>query len=145
MSGYRKRLTERGKLTNWGQQREGHVRTRKETDRARCAHVLEMAKEGACQGTERNRPSEAHSRSRDGKGRGLSGHGKKQTERGALTFWRWQRKGLVRAWKKTDRARRAHVLEMAKEGACQGTERNRPSEARSRPGDGKGRDRRAHV
>jgi hypothetical protein len=64
---------------------KGLVRVRKETDRARHTHVLETAEGGACQGTERNRPSEVNSRPEYGRGRDLLGHIKKQTERDALT------------------------------------------------------------
>jgi hypothetical protein len=61
-SGHRKSATERGELTNWRSHREGYVRTRKENDRARGTYVLET-------------PS----------GRNMSGEGKNETERGALT------------------------------------------------------------
>ena len=54
LSGYGKKQTERGILTNWRQQSEQLVRTR-----------------------ERNRPRDAHSRPGDGRGSDLSGHGKK--------------------------------------------------------------------
>ena len=52
----------------------------------------------------------------------------KLTEQGALTLWRWQREGLVRTQKETDRARRTNHLETAEGGTSQDTERNRPSE-----------------
>ena len=91
----------------------------KDTDRGRCTHFLKMAEGGTCQDTERNRPSKAHSRSRDGRGRDLSGQGKKKTERGALTYWRYQREGLVSTRKETNRARYTHKLETAEGGASQ--------------------------
>ena len=112
MSGHGKRPTEKGTFTNWRRQREGLVRTQKETVRAGGTHVLETAEGETCQDMERNRPSEAHSLSGDGRGRDLSEHGKNPTERGTLTLWRRQ--------------------------TCQGTERNRPGEAHSLPGDGRG-------
>ena len=95
MSGHGKEPTERGALTSWRQQRKRLVRTRRETDRARPTHNLETVEGGICQDTERKRLSEAHSRSRDGRGRDLLGHGKKLTEQGALTNWRQQRERLV--------------------------------------------------
>ena len=65
--------------------------------------------------------TEAHSLSGDVRGRNLSAHGKKSTDRGALTSWRRQR-----------------------EGTCQATERNRPTEAHSLSGDGRGMDLSGH-
>ena len=140
MSGQGKKLTDRGGLTLWRRQREGLVRTRKETDRPRRTHQLETAERGTCQDTERNRPTEAHSQTGDGRGKDLSGHGKKLTDRGGLTSWRRQREGLVRTRKETNRLRRTHILETAERGTCQDIERNRPTEAHSQPGDGRGRD-----
>ena len=67
---------------------KGLVRTRKETDRARDAYFLETT-EGGLVGTRKERPGEEHSRPGDGKGNDLSGQGKKATERGALTLWKW--------------------------------------------------------
>jgi hypothetical protein len=93
-----------------------------------------------CQDTQGNRPTEAHSCSGDGRGRDLSGYARKQTDRGALTSWRRQREGLVRTRKETDRPRRTHVLETAEGGTCQDTQGNRPTEAHSQTGDGRGRD-----
>jgi hypothetical protein len=48
---------------------------------------------------EGTRPSEEHSLSGDGRGRDKSGHGKKETERGALTDLRRQRERPVRTRK----------------------------------------------
>jgi len=73
----RKEATKQGTLTNWRPQREGLVRTRKESDQARRTHSLETAEGGTCQ---------------DMKG--------------------------------SDRARHAHILETAEGGTCQDTERN---------------------
>jgi hypothetical protein len=71
-----------------------------------------MAEGGAYQDTERSGPSEADSRSEDGRGRDLSEYRKKLTEHGALTSWRRQREGLVRPQKETERARGigTHIL-----------------------------------
>ena len=187
LSGHGKKPTERGTLTLWGRQREGLLRTRKETNRAMRTHVLETAEGGICQDTDRNRQSGAHSHPGDSRGRDLSGHiketnrarhthkletaegetcqdternqrseahslpgygtvgdlsghGKKPTEQGALTSWRWQREGLVRTRQETNRAGHTHQLETAEEEICQDTERNRPSKAHSLSGDGKGKD-----
>ena len=116
-SGRVKKPTERSALTNWRPHREGHVRTRKETDRARRTHLLEIAQ------------------------RAKSGHGKKPTERGPLTYWRPHREGQVRTRKETDRARHTHKLETAQGGTSQNTERNRQSDVHSRSGDRTERDK----
>ena len=123
-----------------------------------------MAEGGTCQEMERNRQTEAHSRSGDSRRTDLSGHGKKPTDRGVLTSWRWQREGghgkkqsergaltvcrrqregLVRTRKEIDRPRRTHILETAEGGTCQGKE-NRPAEAHSRSVDGRERDLSGH-
>ena len=167
LSGHRKRSTDRGALTNWRRQREGLVRTQKKTARSRHTHSLETASGGTCQDTERDRPTEAHSPTGDGRGSDLSGHRKKSTDRGALTSWRRQTEGLVRTQKEidrprrthfletasggtcqgteeTDRARRTHKLETASGGTCQVTERNRPTEVHSLTEDDRGRDLSRH-
>ena len=115
MSRHRKKPTEQGTLTYWRQQREGLVRTQKETDRARHTDVLKTAEGGTCQYTERNRPSETHSHTGDSRGRSLSGYGKKPTKRGSLTSWRRQMEGFIRTRKGTDLARGmgTHKLENA--------------------------------
>ena len=110
-------------LTLWRRQREGLVRTRKEINRPRRTHTLEMVEGGTCQDTERNRPKDAHSRTEDGRGRDLSGDGKKPTDRGTLTSWRRQRGELVRTRKETDRPRHTHSLETAEGGTCQDMEK----------------------
>ena len=138
MSGHARKPTDQGALTLWRRQREGHVRTHKETDRPKRTHFLETAEGGTCQDTQGNQLTEAHSRPGDGRGRHLSGHTRKPTDRGSLTSWRRQREALVRTCKETDRPRRTHKLETAEGGTCQGTQENRPTEAHSRPGDGRG-------
>ena len=95
-------------------------------------------------GHDGNRPTEGRSPTGDDRARDLSGHEKKATERGALTSWRWQRKGLIRTWKESDRARRTHFLEMAEGRTCQDTEINQPSEGYSRSGDSRGSDLSRH-
>ena len=74
----------------------------------------------------------------------MLGHGKEPTERGELTFWRWQRERLVRTRKEINRASGTHVLETAEGGTCQDTERNRPSEGYSLPGNGRERNLLGH-
>ena len=84
--------------TEWGatcQNTEGK-RPRKGT------HFLETAERGTCHDTYRRSLSEGNSLAGDGRGRVLSEHRKKPTERGVLTFWIWQREGLVRVLKQTD-------------------------------------------
>ena len=144
MSAHREKPTERGALTSWRHQREGLVSTQEDTDRARLTHTLETAEGRTCQDRERNRPNEVHSLPGDGKGRSLSVHGKKLTERGILTNWKWQREVLVKAQKETDQARRTYSLETGEGGTCQDTERNRPSKAHSPSGDSRGEDLSGH-
>jgi hypothetical protein len=92
--------------------REGQVRTRKEIDRASGTHSLKTAEGGTSQDTtERNRLRERHSLPGDHRGRDKSGHGKKLTERGALTPWRPQKEEQVRTRKETGQARGTHSLE----------------------------------
>ena len=121
---------------------EGLIRTWKESDRPRRTHKLETVDGGICQDMERNRWCEAHSPTGDGRGgncqdiekipqteayslpkdgieRDLSRHGQYPTEQDTLTPWRRHREGLVRAWKKIGREKRAHSLEMAEGGTCQ--------------------------
>ena len=139
LSGHGKKSTDRGALTCWSRQREVLVRTREKTDLLRCTHSLDTAEGGTCQDTEINEPTKVHSHSGDGRGRNLSRHGNRPTERGPLTSWRRQREGLVKTQKQTDRPRPTHTLEMAGGGTCQDTETNRPTEAHSPTGDGRGR------
>ena len=140
LSGHGKKPTERGALTLWRRQSESLVGTRKEANRARGTHSLETAEGRTCQDMERNHPSDAHSLPVDGRGRDLSGQGKKPTDRGALTPWTWQREGLVGTRKETNRARGTHSLETAEGRTCQDMERNPPSDVHSLPVDGRGRD-----
>ena len=68
-------MTKRGAFTNWKSQREGQVRTQKERDRARGAHVLETTEGGTSQAGHRKEvPSEGRSRPGDHRGRDKSGH-----------------------------------------------------------------------
>ena len=99
LSGRGKKPTERSALTSWRQHREGLVRTWKETDRPRRTHCLETAGGGTCQEMERNQLGEADSLPGDGRGKDLSGDGKKPTDRGALTLWRRHWEGHIRARK----------------------------------------------
>ena len=97
-------------------------------------------------GQGKTRPSKAHSLPGGGRGRNLSGNRKKPTDRGTLTNWRWQREELVRTQKETDRPRHTYGLETteAEGGMYQNTERNRPREAHSLSGDGRGKDFSGH-
>src|SRR5438874_1365828 len=69
---------------------------------------------------ERKRQREGHSLTGDSRGRDLSEHGKKATERGALTFWRWQRV------------------------TCRDTEKKQSSKQHSLSGDHRGKDLSGH-
>ena len=64
-------------------------------------HSLEIVEEGTCE-EEKTRPGEGHLLSGDSGGRDLPDQGEEATERGALTSWRRQRKGLVRTKKGSD-------------------------------------------
>ena len=58
---------------------------------------LEILEGGISQDMERKQLGKGHSRSRDGRERDKSGHGKKATEQEKLTlFWGWQRGKQVR-------------------------------------------------
>jgi len=87
-----------------GDQREGLVRTWKETDKVKGTHslALETSEGGSCQDMERKQLNKVHPHSEDHRARDLSGHRKKATEQGALTSWRPQREGLVRTWKESN-------------------------------------------
>ena len=62
-----------------------------------------------------------------------------------LTSWRQQMKGLVRTRKEIDGAlRHTHKLETTEGGTYQDTERNRPNEAYSHPGNGRRRNLSGH-
>ena len=69
---------------------------------------------------------------------------RKETDRGTLTNWRWQRDRCVRTRKETDRPRRTHQLETTEGGTCQDTQTNRPTEAHSPTGNGRRRDLSGH-
>ena len=146
----------------------GIVRTPKESDRQMPTHELETADRGTCQDTERIRLTEAHSLPGDGRQRDLSGYRKNSTDRGPLTSWRRQMKGLVRTlkesdrprpltnWrrqteglvrtpKESDRPRPTHFLEMVEGGIVRTPkEYDRPTEVYSPPGDDRGRDLSRH-
>ena len=66
-------------------QRRGHI-NRPERKGRRRTHKLKGAEEGTCEDNEGTRVHERHSPSGDGKGRDLSGKGKKKTEKGELTL-----------------------------------------------------------
>ena len=106
----------------------------------RRTHVLETAEGGTCQDTQGKRPTEAHSRSGDGRGRDLSGHVGKPTDRGALTNWRQQREGLVRTRKETDRGaltnwrRQREGLVRTRKESCQVRGAHALKSAERRPG-----------
>src|SRR5205807_1458902 len=110
----------------------------KEADQTMGTCQLEMAEGGTCRDTERSRLSKRNSLPRNGKGRDLSGHGKKLTKREALTSWRWQREGLVRTRKENNEGRGTHKLEMAEGWTCHDTERNQPIEGSSPTGAAEG-------
>jgi hypothetical protein len=93
---------------------------------------------------ERHWPSEGHSQAGDRIGRDKSEHEKEPTDRRVLTVWRLDREEKVRIRKETDRARGTHQLETRSRGTSQDTERNRPSEGHSLPGDRIERDKSGH-
>ena len=118
------------------------MRTRKKSTEGR---TLTLWRHGAtCEDTETNRPRKGHAQPGDGRGSDLLGHGNKSTEGRTLTSWRRQRERLVRTRKQIDRGKDTHKLETAEGATCQDTERNRPREGHSRPGDGRGSDLSGH-
>ena len=113
------------------------------------------------------RPTEAHSRTGDGRQRDLSGprinktnrgpltnwrrqtedlsgHPNNPTDRGPLTVWRRQTERLVRTSKQPNRPRPTHELETADRATSQDTETIRPTEAHSHSGDGRQSDLSEH-
>ena len=144
LSGHRNNPTNRGPLTSCRRQTERLVRTLKQSDQPRPAHFLETADRATCQDTETIRPTEAHSLSGDGRQSDLSGHRINKTNRGPLTSWRRQTERLVRTPKEFDQPRPTHSLETADRATCQDTERIRPIEAHSHPGDGRQSDLSGH-
>src|SRR6266850_2131499 len=141
---HEKNLTKKGSLTDWRVQMDGQVRTWKESDQARGTHRLESADGQTSQDTERIRPSKGHSQTGERRWMDKSGHGKNPTERGALTPWRAQTDRQVRTWKESNRARGTHKLESADGQTSQDTERIRPSEGHSRPGERRWTDKSGH-
>ena len=101
-SGHRKNVTEQGALTSWRPQREGQVRTQKESDQARGTHILETTEGGTSQDMERKQLSKGHSHPGDHRRRDKSACRKKVTEKGALTFWRPQREAQVSTQNRSD-------------------------------------------
>jgi hypothetical protein len=68
-----------------------------------------------------------------------SGHGKKASERGALTTWRSQSDGQVRTSQESERARSTHVLESAERWTSEDTKKNeRASKGYSLAGERRG-------
>ena len=59
------------------------------------------------------------------------GHGRKVNEQGTLTFWRAYRKGEVRTWEESERARGTHFLKSASGSISEDTKRKRTSEGHS--------------
>jgi len=161
-SGHRYKPSKQGGLTNWRSQRERQVRTQKQTEQARGTHHLEIAKGGTSDDTEANQASEGHSLPRESRTRnrlghrnnrvsegnslprerrrGMSGHGNKPSERGALTSWRAQ-EGQVKTRKQTEKTRGTHELESAGRGTSKDTETNQMSKGHSRTGGHRGRDK----
>ena len=78
-------------------------------------------KRGADQQTRKKNQRRKHSQTEECRGRDLSGHARKPTDRGT------------------------HVLETAEGGACQDMQGNRPTEVHSRSGDNRGRNLSGHA
>ena len=74
LSGHGKKPTSRGTLTPCRQQREGLVRTQKETDQARGTHKLETVEGGTFQDKGKNRRSQGYSLPGKHKDKFRSGH-----------------------------------------------------------------------
>ena len=91
----------------------------------RGTHFLETTERETSQDMERKGSSEEHSPTVDPRGRDLSIHGIKATERRVLTSWRPQREGQVRTRKGSVLARCTHSLETVEGETSQGMERKR--------------------
>ena len=115
------------------------------------------------------RPTYTYSQTRDGGGKHLSGYGKTQTDRRALTSWRRQREAPVSTRKESYRPTRTHQLEtrgrhLSEHGKnptsrraltdwrrqreahkYQNMERVRPTDVHSHPGDDRGRHLLGHI
>ena len=100
MSRQGKKLSERGALTGWIQQREAFVRTRKGSDRAGVTHSLETTERGTCQDKGRKWLSKEHSQTGDSTVRVFSGHGRETTESEGYSLTRDGRGSLSRQGKK---------------------------------------------
>jgi hypothetical protein len=61
---------------------------RKETNKSRHTHFLQMVEGGTCKDMKRTRLSDVNSQSGDSRERDWSGQGKKPNERVKLTNWR---------------------------------------------------------
>ena len=143
-SGHRKEQSDRGALTSWRVQIDGQVRTQKGTERPRGTHILESADRWTSQDTERNRATEGHSQTGECRLMDKSGHGKEQSDRGALTTWRVQIDGQVRTRKGTEGPGGTHQLESADRWTSQDTERNRATEGHSLSGECRSMDKLGH-
>ena len=99
------RVSERGELTTWRWNEEELVRIQKVSNPAGGTDFLEIAEGGTGHNTYAKSLSEGNSLAGDGRGRVLSDHGKNPTEQGhqgVLTFWIWQREGVIRIFEQTD-------------------------------------------
>jgi hypothetical protein len=112
-SGHQTRVNKRGALTPWPGQREGQIRTPKESERARDTHMLVSAEVQGSTMKQGIRESEGHSRSGEHKGRDKLGRQaeKKTRKQGPLTDWRTQRHGQVSIVKESERTTVTHKLE----------------------------------
>ena len=123
MSGHRKKLTKQQALTNWRPQREGLVRTWKESNQAMGTYKLEITEGEACQEMERKLTKQWALTSYRPQREGLVRTQKKATKQWVLTSWRPQGEGLVRPQNKSDQVMGTHKLETPEGETCQDTER----------------------
>jgi hypothetical protein len=130
-SGQRRKVRKQGALTFCRAQREGLVRTAKETQQARGTHCLSSAERGTGQDSERNAAIERHSLPVERRARDWPGRQKKYCKRGALTACRAQGEGLVRTAKETLQARGTHYLSSAERRSGQDIDRKSASEGHS--------------
>ena len=130
-------------LTPWRRQKEEQSQGT-ERNRPRRTHLLETAQGGTSQDAERNRPSDAHSPPGDPH-RERQVKTRKETDRAMRTHkLETAQGGTSQERKETDRAMRTHPLETAQGATSQDTEKNRPSERHSLPGDHRGRNKSEH-
>ena len=84
----KKKANERGALTLWEAKKRRQVRHIKRGSGEGATYKLERAEKGTCRDMKRKQESGVHSPSEERRAGNQPGHGKKASERGALTSWK---------------------------------------------------------